>query len=233
MADDEDNDGRGRDKGRSHEPIKVPFDMPSRVDDGTAVAMFLLDLQRSGATWRRNPPRACHIAMLAAVRFLHAVGSPGLSQPFRVIGEGLADLRQGRYPPIFQAGPVTPSGAKPTAEWNLHVDVACFLEALIKGAGMKNADAAKELAKILDKNKVPIGRIETLTWKAVSKIREEIRRPSSEYPREARERFFFNVEGLLTDLQPIPVRDRQGHLLGVFRRALTEHEALVRQEPPE
>jgi hypothetical protein len=220
----------------SPEPIKVPVDMPRRVDDATAVAMFLLDLQRSGAVWNRNPRRGCHTAMLAAVRFLHAVGSPGLTLPFRVMGEGLADLGRGRVPPIFEPVPhgKATDSAKTTAEMNLSVEAACFLDALIRGAGMNEKKAAEALAKILDKKGLRVSRQRNPkpTARTIIGLRKELARPGSQSSAGAREKYFFCTEDLLADLQAIPDRDRQGHLLGVFCSVLVEHEAIRLKTPP-
>jgi hypothetical protein len=234
MAADEDKSRHAGGQGQPPEPIKVPVDMPSRVDDATAVAMFLLDLQRSGAAWDQDSHAGYLTAMIAAVRFLHAVGSPGLSTPFRNVGEGFNDLSKGKMPPIFKPNPNVSDSSKTTAELNLSVDAACFLEVLVRGTEMDEKDAAQALASMLDKKKLRISRRAGSASTAVTIInfRRELSRPNSRAPDVAKDAYFYYTDGLLDGIGGIRPEARRKMLLSMFRQRLVEHAALLLENTP-
>jgi hypothetical protein len=204
------------------------------MEEGAAIATFLLDLQRANAVWSRNAQMGGRAALLAAMRLCHALGEAKLDMPFRVMGEGLIDLEKGKYPVIFHRNTNGADTTNTIAEQNLQADIVCHLEALCKGAGMKQKEAAEVLASIIEKRGIsPVTKkpshnaANKPTWKRISDLRNEMIRPGSKSSHELREKVFNYTEGMLATLGEVPPAERRERVLRSFRRALVEHEQLV------
>ena len=143
--------------------------LPERTSRLAAVRQLVGDLEVARRAGAMDEGADCEAALLAAFRACHALGRGELAVPFRVLGNGLRDLRRGVQPGILkparasldeEAGPGR-GAPGPTEHWNLAVQASVALGLLVELAGMRVEEAARAVAQRLAAKNLSLGRCRT------------------------------------------------------------------------
>ncbi len=95
--------------------------------------------------------------------------------------------------------------------------------------GMKMPDAAKEIARILFKRKIPFGELEADTWRSVMSAREEIRRRRN--GDEIKNQYFYDLAGYRETLALIYPNERKAAVLNALDEILRSQPKIPGETP--
>lgn len=212
-------------------PVQIPVDLPSRMPEASAAAMFVEDLVRALEVYGRDEAAGVNVANFAAFRAYHALGRSELAKPFRALMDALVDLKEGKpVPPLLKPGPPAEGNHKPRAEWAMRATASAFLHVLIKETKMQRDPAARAVAAILDKKGIKLGKNDGSTWKAIKSTRDRLK-SGVDCPEQAAESFKEEVAGLTEGLLSLPYSRRRQALLDVLGEALGPRRK-IQDSPP-